>query len=675
MTVSSQTSKETFDGNGVTTIWDLPFRFFDNADIFAYQVDPVALVTTPLTLGIDYSLYGAGLPEQFGTAPGKITTTVPIPNGKQLYVERIMAIEQLTDIVNQGRFFPEVHEDVFDHLTMLIQQSDASNKGAIRVAFTDPEPNRLPPAGARANLLMGFDSAGNPTAVAPVSGSTSDLALMLANNTNPFQGAAMIGYRGRDVRAKLDENLTIDDYAGADDSARFDAMIAATSGLVRFGAKPVYNIGNKSITTYPLVTIVGKGRPNKTSDLGKLQGGTVVTGSIAIRADTAIVGKFGIDQGVDRGIAGADGLVINSPTGQDGACAIVDDFAFLGESTTNNKHGVLVQGFNSGWIRTPYTGRVQFGVVTKSRNIKIIEPEADACRTAAVYPKGDLPAFAGDVGSGVCAGIQVIGGRHTAAAGNTEASGVYCHASTDACSDIQIFGYSQTGGAQPLRVQGSGLISDPAISGIQAFGISSNRAQLGCFMDGYAYDVQVTDLRATNPATGQTVSIGSNVQGWKLNGAHSVITDGAIVGTTMASLNGIGTWSDFSARGGAGVMTINVPFGSLGTIAGGNFSGNCRNSQDVNLTGINGAVNVDARMRVQPGKLIKLAGSFSGTLSNKAFCNIGSTGKQQGFSCLAIVSGSYVTIGVRLNDFQLTVEPSIPAGLTQIFLDGISIQL
>jgi hypothetical protein len=131
MTVSSQTSNETFHGNGVTTVWDLPFRFFSNSDIFVYRVDPITQVTTLLVLGTDYTLTGAGLPEQFGVAPGKITTTVPMPTGKDLYVERVMDIEQLTDIVNQGKFFPEVHEDVFDRLTMLIQQDAAQLSRAL----------------------------------------------------------------------------------------------------------------------------------------------------------------------------------------------------------------------------------------------------------------------------------------------------------------------------------------------------------------------------------------------------------------------------------------------------------------------------------------------------------------------------------------------------------------
>lgn len=201
MTVSSQTNKETFTGNGVTTIWDLPFRFFHNDEIFVYLVDPVAFTTTPLVLGTDYTLTGAGLPEQFGTAPGKITTTVPVASLKQLYVERIMSIEQLTDIVNQGRFFPEVHEDVFDRLTMLIQQADSNSRGAIRVAIGDPEPARLPSAPLRANLLMGFDGLGNPIPVAPSGGSTAALALMLANESLVTQGAAMIGRANQVVKS------------------------------------------------------------------------------------------------------------------------------------------------------------------------------------------------------------------------------------------------------------------------------------------------------------------------------------------------------------------------------------------------------------------------------------------------------------------------------------------
>lgn len=269
MTVISATNNETFIGNGVTTIWDLPFRFFSNGDVFAYLIDPVTKVITPLVQGTDYGLTGAGLPEQFGTAPGKIVTAVPVPNLTQLFVERIMDIEQLTDIINQGRFFPEVHEDVFDRLTMLIQQTNSNANGAIRVAVGDPEPKRLPPAADRPGLLMSFDNNGDPLLVAPASGSATDLALQLADNVNPALGAGMVGYHGRTVHAKLDDVVSVKDFGAvgdgvADDYAAITAAFAATpdggrlemNGTFATSAKLVFDpyramiIGNPTIVPF-----------------------------------------------------------------------------------------------------------------------------------------------------------------------------------------------------------------------------------------------------------------------------------------------------------------------------------------------------------------------------------------------------------------------------------------
>lgn len=164
MTVSSQTNNATFVGNGVTTVFPLPFRFFSNGDVFAYFIDPITGASTPMVLGTDYTLAGAAEPEVNGNAVSVLTTTAPLANGRGLYVERIMQEVQSTDIVNQGEFFASTHEDVFDRLTMLIQQANAKNQGAIRVAIGDPEPARLAPIAQRAGKLMGFDANGNPIA-------------------------------------------------------------------------------------------------------------------------------------------------------------------------------------------------------------------------------------------------------------------------------------------------------------------------------------------------------------------------------------------------------------------------------------------------------------------------------------------------------------------------------
>lgn len=198
MTVSSNTNADTFVGNGAT-VFPLSFRFFDTADVQVYRIDPVTGAAALQAEGVDYSLSGAGEPEVAGNATGEITLTSALAIGTNLYVVRTMAVEQPLEFVNQGRFFPERHEEGYDRLTMLLQQVDGNSRGAIRVAIGDPEPNRLPPAATRASQLMGFDGLGNPIPVPPGAGSANALALALADSVDPLQGAGMVGRATRQI--------------------------------------------------------------------------------------------------------------------------------------------------------------------------------------------------------------------------------------------------------------------------------------------------------------------------------------------------------------------------------------------------------------------------------------------------------------------------------------------
>lgn len=194
MTVASSTDRATFPGNGVTQIFPLPFRFFANSEIQAWLVTNATGALTALTLGTHYTLSGAGEPEVDGNPTSELTMLTAPTALQSLFVQRVIPVTQPTDIVNQGPFFPEIHENVFDRMTMLIQQASGESKGAIRVAIGDPEPTRLPNAISRALLLMGFDVSGNPIAVAPTSGSAADLALSLANSSDPAKGAGQVGW-------------------------------------------------------------------------------------------------------------------------------------------------------------------------------------------------------------------------------------------------------------------------------------------------------------------------------------------------------------------------------------------------------------------------------------------------------------------------------------------------
>ncbi|MBD1601995.1 phage tail fiber protein [Pseudomonas typographi] len=116
MTVSTTDSEIEYDGNGTTTAFPVPFRFLTNTDLVVTSTTEDGASTT-LVMGTDYSVVGAGAQDG-----GAVIATAAPADGITLAISRQLAPVQDTDLRNQGRFYAETHENVFDYLTMLIQQ-------------------------------------------------------------------------------------------------------------------------------------------------------------------------------------------------------------------------------------------------------------------------------------------------------------------------------------------------------------------------------------------------------------------------------------------------------------------------------------------------------------------------------------------------------------------------
>lgn len=125
MTVNTISSIAEFDTNGVTTNYPFYFKFMANEDLVVTYVDPLGVSST-LTLGTGYTVNGAGNDDG-----GSVVTTTALAGPGQLVVSREMAAFQQTSLRNQGKFLAETHEDVFDKLTMLIQQGFAVMRRAL----------------------------------------------------------------------------------------------------------------------------------------------------------------------------------------------------------------------------------------------------------------------------------------------------------------------------------------------------------------------------------------------------------------------------------------------------------------------------------------------------------------------------------------------------------------
>ncbi|MEL2088085.1 phage tail fiber protein [Klebsiella pneumoniae] len=229
MTVSTQVSRNEYTGNGATTQYDFTFRILDKSHLLVQTLDTSENIVT-LTLGTDYTVTGVNRYNG-----GKVVLTSALPAGYKISIERSTPVTQEASIRNQGGFFPEIHEDAFDKLTMLVQQAygwwsglslrkpswlanyyDALNnrirnlrdpslaQDAATKGYTDSADSNLqqqinvnqsralrvpeaavgmvPAVAGRKNKILAFNSSGDPIAVLPESGSAADVLIQLASS-------------------------------------------------------------------------------------------------------------------------------------------------------------------------------------------------------------------------------------------------------------------------------------------------------------------------------------------------------------------------------------------------------------------------------------------------------------------------------------------------------------
>lgn len=163
MTVTSETSKYSYSGDGATTSFAYSSYFLADTDLLVTKRS-VAGVETTLTLGIGYTVTGAGNP-----SGGNVIVTPAPASGERLTLSRKLALTQGLSLPNTGLFPAPSLEARLDALTMMCQQlQEQINRSiTLNITSTAVKPVLGDPA---ANATLAY----NATADGIIAGATQD---------------------------------------------------------------------------------------------------------------------------------------------------------------------------------------------------------------------------------------------------------------------------------------------------------------------------------------------------------------------------------------------------------------------------------------------------------------------------------------------------------------------
>lgn len=343
MTVSSELSQVSYDTDGVTTAFPVPFYFLANDHLRVWLFYEATGAEIDLVLGANFLVSGAGV-----SAGGTVTTLIAYPAGPKLRIERVVPITQETAYQRNDPFPERAHERALDKLTMICQQlaglfglvpgstlralllgrNDVDGQGAYRARG-----NRIQDLGAPVEMNDAARRQDIVEALADLStdGTGQFVVERLADSGNPTNGANMVGYQlggagtvPRTVAARLRDFQTFADYqidrtGATDTTSRLQAYFDDTRSDRKYLPAGTYKV-NAPLTMRPGTLLEGDG-PSTIIDAsaGTFPGGAVisVTGSLTalpnLSADAA-VGGTQLTFASAPAVSKFDPLVIYNPT-------------------------------------------------------------------------------------------------------------------------------------------------------------------------------------------------------------------------------------------------------------------------------------------------------------------------------------------------------------------------
>ena len=259
MSIASETNRNNYIGNGAALTYSYTFKIF-NDDELRVTVKSTLDVETTLTLNTHYTVTGAG-----SNSGGSISlvngafdwiNSTFLKSGYALTIRRDLELIQETDIRNQGEFFPEIHEDVFDRLTMLDQQQQDELSRSVKLSETSVVADFDPtlPAGivGEVNKVLMTNATGDGFEVGPsasaISSASADAAAAAAS-----AAAALVSENAAAASASAASTSASNASTSATNAASSASSAAAAVSAHEADTTNIHGIADTSL----LVTTTG----------------------------------------------------------------------------------------------------------------------------------------------------------------------------------------------------------------------------------------------------------------------------------------------------------------------------------------------------------------------------------------------------------------------------------
>lgn len=240
MAITTTTRRVKYIGDGTATVFPFAFKVLKKEDLLVITVDAGGNLVT-LVLGTDYNV---NLNNTQDVTPGGSITLIAGPLVTTYSMIITSALEELQQVIltNLGGFFPDVFNDVFDRLTILVQQLQTGVDQSIKFGLTDDLSTAdLPPAAQRAGkfLYFGADGSVSLVAQAPAAGTEFSFAGTLTGTIDGVNTVFTITNGGSPIGKTPLDILVWDNFILA---PGIGFTLGPAAGQVQFTTAP--NIGD-----------------------------------------------------------------------------------------------------------------------------------------------------------------------------------------------------------------------------------------------------------------------------------------------------------------------------------------------------------------------------------------------------------------------------------------------